>query len=457
MNNAKMYCNGTSANRSRGSFTLTKDFDAGSKIVVYLSANNGSNASPAANVSKNYAVVSVADAGTVTFTLDDHVAVHVVRRWRPDRLRRQRATGRSSRRASPTRSTAPRRSRRRRRSRPRRRRRPRRPRRPTTAVTPTPTPRRRRRLRRRTPTPTPTPLRPRNRPGQHPDREVRQHGHRRPEDDDGCSTAPPSRSRPTTATSRSRPAGRAGLRAAAATGGMLDTDLLDEGMYWIVETIVPAGFIGSDPILVELNIDPSVTCVWDCGGLIECKQNDGRRHGAELDHRASSTTRPRARHPSRRPAAWAATGSPDAPRRDPAGDRHARRRWLGAPAGDGWRLVLLAMAGLPDRRARADPGSRRGPQGRSKSAKPAGAWGTRPEQRTTVARLGGGRSNSRDRRAVPNRTECREIDGPMSPKVLDGEPGPWDHPRARVCARGRCTETVIATRRMPHASWGPIE
>ena len=56
---------------------------------------------------------------------------------------------------------------------------------------------------------------------------------------------------------------------------------------------------------------------------------------------------------------------------------------------------------------------------------------------------------------MPSRTECREIDGPMSPKVLDGDPGPWDHPPPRVCARGRCTETVIATRRMPHAPWGP--
>ena len=52
-----------------GSFTLTKNFDAGSKIVVYLSANNGSNASPAGNVSKNYAEVSVSGTGTVNFTL----------------------------------------------------------------------------------------------------------------------------------------------------------------------------------------------------------------------------------------------------------------------------------------------------------------------------------------------------------------------------------------------------
>ena len=56
--------------------TLNKDFDAGSKIVVYLSANNGSNASPAANVSKNYAEIDVEDAGTYPFTLRHHRAVH---------------------------------------------------------------------------------------------------------------------------------------------------------------------------------------------------------------------------------------------------------------------------------------------------------------------------------------------------------------------------------------------
>ena len=70
MNNAEMFCNGTSADHFTGSFVLNKDFDAGSTIVVYLSANNGSNASPAANVSKNYEVVAVGDAGTYTFTLD---------------------------------------------------------------------------------------------------------------------------------------------------------------------------------------------------------------------------------------------------------------------------------------------------------------------------------------------------------------------------------------------------
>ena len=61
---------------------------------------------------------------------------------------------------------------------------------------------------------------------------------------------------------------------APATGGMLDTDLLDEGDYWIVESTVPDGFVGSDPILVELNLDPSKTCIWYSDGLIECEPNE---------------------------------------------------------------------------------------------------------------------------------------------------------------------------------------
>ena len=38
---------------------------------------------------------------------------------------------------------------------------------------------------------------------------------------------------------------------------------------------MPAGFTGSDPILVELNVDSAVTCVWDALGLVECVENDG--------------------------------------------------------------------------------------------------------------------------------------------------------------------------------------
>ena len=57
--------------------------------------------------------------------------------------------------------------------------------------------------------------------------------------------------------------------------GLLDTDRLEAGQYWIVELVVPTGFTGSDPILVDLNTDSSATCVWDAEGLIECEENVG--------------------------------------------------------------------------------------------------------------------------------------------------------------------------------------
>lgn len=50
---AVMVCDGNDVGSVSGEFTLTKDLDAGSVIVVYLVPNNGSNADPAGNVSKN--------------------------------------------------------------------------------------------------------------------------------------------------------------------------------------------------------------------------------------------------------------------------------------------------------------------------------------------------------------------------------------------------------------------
>jgi hypothetical protein len=52
-------CNGLSATSAGGRFTLTKDLDVGSKITVYLVPNNGSNADPAANVSKNETTITL--------------------------------------------------------------------------------------------------------------------------------------------------------------------------------------------------------------------------------------------------------------------------------------------------------------------------------------------------------------------------------------------------------------
>jgi hypothetical protein len=69
MNNATMSCNGSSVSSVSGSFDLTKTLDAGSTIVVYLVPNDGSDASPLANVSKNYEIVPVHLAGTYAYTI----------------------------------------------------------------------------------------------------------------------------------------------------------------------------------------------------------------------------------------------------------------------------------------------------------------------------------------------------------------------------------------------------
>jgi Prealbumin-like fold domain len=126
---------------------------------------------------------------------------------------------------------------------------------------------------------------------------------------------------------------------AAAPGGMVDTDLLDGGMYWIVETIVPDGFVGSDPILVELNIDPSVTCIWDFGGLIECEPNQGDVSELSWTIVIVDNT------PESQPTGevGGSTGTPRATL--PATDTLDGTATT-APAGESWRLILLAMAGV---------------------------------------------------------------------------------------------------------------
>ncbi|MEA2518410.1 MAG: hypothetical protein QOF49_490 [Chloroflexota bacterium] len=59
---AKMFCSGTSVGLITGTFTLTKDLDVGSVITLYLVPNNGSNADPAANVTKNEVSITLTDA-----------------------------------------------------------------------------------------------------------------------------------------------------------------------------------------------------------------------------------------------------------------------------------------------------------------------------------------------------------------------------------------------------------
>jgi hypothetical protein len=126
---------------------------------------------------------------------------------------------------------------------------------------------------------------------------------------------------------------------AEAADGLLDTDLVPGGMYWIVEAVVPNGFVGSDPILVELNLDPAQTCSWDAEGLIDCVPNQGPNEGLSLTVVIVNNT------PIKQPtgAVGGATGTPRVtlPPSDTI-DRTSSE----TPAGDGWRLIFLGMAGM---------------------------------------------------------------------------------------------------------------
>lgn len=63
-----------------------------------------------------------------------------------------------------------------------------------------------------------------------------------------------------------------------AVGGLLDSSQLVPGRYW-VDADPPAGYEAPLPLLVELNTDGTMTCVWDEGGLTECQANDAGAEG----------------------------------------------------------------------------------------------------------------------------------------------------------------------------------
>jgi hypothetical protein len=66
MGTAVMLCSGTSVGSVSGSFTLSKTLDVGSVITVYLVPNGGSDADPAANVSKNETSVTLTSANNTS-------------------------------------------------------------------------------------------------------------------------------------------------------------------------------------------------------------------------------------------------------------------------------------------------------------------------------------------------------------------------------------------------------
>ena len=354
MNSAEMFCNGTSANHFSGSFELLKDFDAGSTIVVYLVANNGSNASPAANVSKNYAVVQVEDAGTYHFTLnitapftETSGGVLIVFAVNDDGtvISSSKSNSLNCTEAAPTPQPTPTPT-------------PQPTPTPTPEPTPTPTPE---------PTPTPTPV-PTPTPTPTP-----------------VPTPTPPGATPTPAPAPTEQPREASILIAKldnngtatqdddvlldgakfevwlddgdsvfetgedtlvfgpadAADGLLDTDVLPGGTYWLVETVVPAGFVGSDPILVELNVDPSKVCIWDASGLLECVPNDQESLSLTIvivDNTPEATPAPTG-------GVGGATGTPKPRVTLPPTDTIDGIA-SSAPAGDGWRLVLLGLAAM---------------------------------------------------------------------------------------------------------------
>jgi Prealbumin-like fold domain len=124
-------------------------------------------------------------------------------------------------------------------------------------------------------------------------------------------------------------------------GGTVETGPLDAGWYWIVETTVPDGYTGSDPILVELNLDDEVTCIWDAAGLVDCVGNDGENEVSSWTWVEVENT-PEDPDESPDGSTLGETGTPEITL--PPTDTVTGANDAGAS--QGWRLVILAMAGL---------------------------------------------------------------------------------------------------------------
>lgn len=128
----------------------------------------------------------------------------------------------------------------------------------------------------------------------------------------------------------------------AAVDGILKIGPLTAGSYWVVETVVPTGFNGSDPILVALNLDPSLVCLWDREGLHGCEEADG---DGPLDvvfvdntPKPSGSTQPAA--PSGEVQGVEGTPSRATP---PATDTIGN---ASDTTGDSWRIVLAGLAAI---------------------------------------------------------------------------------------------------------------
>jgi Prealbumin-like fold domain len=119
-----------------------------------------------------------------------------------------------------------------------------------------------------------------------------------------------------------------------ATGGELDYTGLAEGDYWVVEVVVPDGFVGSDPILVTIEFDSGL-CAYDSTGFLGCFEDGGQ------DFPTNATVAIVDNTPGG--GVEGNTGTPHPRVTLPPTDALAGPS---APASENWRLMLVVMAAL---------------------------------------------------------------------------------------------------------------
>jgi hypothetical protein len=123
----------------------------------------------------------------------------------------------------------------------------------------------------------------------------------------------------------------------AAPSGILEYGNLEDGTYWVVEVVVPAGFVGSPPIRAIVDSDSSQFCVYDADGLIGCFQDEFPGTGAYVRNTPVKPT------PTPTPGGGVSgeTGTPRVTL--PPTDTDLAQT---APSSDGWRTMLAFLAAV---------------------------------------------------------------------------------------------------------------
>jgi hypothetical protein len=123
----------------------------------------------------------------------------------------------------------------------------------------------------------------------------------------------------------------------AAPTGFLDYGGLEDGTYWIVEVVVPTGFVGSPPIQAEVDSDSGEVCVYDRNGLVGCFEEEFSGTGVYVTNTAVQAT------PTPTPGGGVSgeTGTPRVTL--PPTDTELAQS---APSSDGWRTMLALLAAV---------------------------------------------------------------------------------------------------------------